>query len=52
MCQLVGLEVVGLKRVRIGPIRLGPLPEGRWRFLQPAEIDHLLDLPEREEARR
>lgn len=51
MCELVGLEVVGLKRVRIGPIRLGPLPEGRWRFLQPAEIDHLLDLPEREEAR-
>jgi 23S rRNA pseudouridine2604 synthase len=48
MCQMVGLEVVGLKRVRIGPIRLGSLPEGRWRFLQPAELDALFSVSNRE----
>ena len=48
MCQMVGLEVVGLKRVRIGPIRLGSLPEGRWRFLSPAEVDDLLSSSRRE----
>jgi 23S rRNA pseudouridine2604 synthase len=48
MCQLVGLEVVGLKRVRIGPIRLGSLPEGRWRFLHPAEIEALLSTSQRQ----
>jgi 23S rRNA pseudouridine2604 synthase len=37
MCDMVGLDVVGLKRVRIGNVRLGDLPEGQWRFLEPAE---------------
>jgi 23S rRNA pseudouridine2604 synthase len=37
MCELVGLKVTGLKRVRIGKLRLGNLPEGKWRFLRPAE---------------
>jgi 23S rRNA pseudouridine2604 synthase len=37
MCELVGLKVTGLKRVRVGELRLGNLPEGKWRFLRPAE---------------
>ncbi len=37
MCELVGLEVLGLKRVRIGQVMLGELPQGKWRFLGPAE---------------
>jgi 23S rRNA pseudouridine2604 synthase len=37
MCDLVGLKIAGLKRVRIGKIKLGDLPEGKWRFLGPAE---------------
>jgi len=49
MCQMVGLEVIGLKRVRIGPIRLGSLPEGRWRFLHPREVDDLLSASVRRE---
>lgn len=48
MCQMVGLEVVGLKRVRIGPIRLGSLPEGRWRFLHPEEVEALLSTSQRQ----
>ncbi len=48
MCEMVGLEVVGLKRVRIGTIRLGSLPEGRWRFLHPTEVEDLLSSSEGE----
>ena len=37
MCENVGLRVLGLKRVRVGAIPLGNLPEGKWRYLDPAE---------------
>lgn len=41
MFDLVGYPVRALKRTRIGPLRLGDLPEGRWRFLNPAEVSEL-----------
>ena len=37
MCEAVGLQVLGLKRVRVGQVMLGDLPQGKWRFLGPAE---------------
>ncbi|MBL8551122.1 MAG: rRNA pseudouridine synthase [Hyphomonadaceae bacterium] len=37
MCDLVDLHVSDLLRVRIGPLHLSDLPEGKWRYLTPAE---------------
>jgi 23S rRNA pseudouridine2604 synthase len=47
MCELVDLRVTDLQRSRIGPLSLDGLPEGRWRFLTPAERRDLLavDVP-------
>lgn len=42
MCELVGLEVTDLVRIRIGPLVLGDLPEGRWRFVSPAEREAII----------
>ncbi|MFC1732942.1 pseudouridine synthase [candidate division KSB1 bacterium] len=41
ICQKVGLPVVRLKRIRIKNLKLGGLPEGKWRFLQPDEVESL-----------
>jgi pseudouridine synthase len=41
MVQKVGQEVVGLHRIRIAGIRLGKLDPGKWRFLDPGEIEVL-----------
>jgi 23S rRNA pseudouridine2605 synthase/23S rRNA pseudouridine2604 synthase len=41
MVQKVGQEVVGLQRIRIAGIRLGRLDPGKWRFLDPGEIEVL-----------
>lgn len=48
MFDLAGCPVRALKRTRVGPLVLGDLPEGRWRFLTPAEVRDLrvaVDLP-------
>lgn len=42
MCGLAGLTVTRLRREREGSLTLGGLPEGRWRYLTPAEIAALL----------
>ena len=41
MVQKVGQEVLGLQRIRIAGIRLGKLDSGKWRFLDPDEIEAL-----------
>ncbi len=38
MFKAVGHKVIRLKRVRVGTIRLGNLPQGKYRFLTPAEV--------------
>jgi 23S rRNA pseudouridine2604 synthase len=42
MAEEMGCKVDFLMRVRIGPIRLGSLPEGKWRYLNEAEVDRLI----------
>lgn len=37
MCEQVGLRIVAAKRIRIGRLPMAGLPEGQWRFLDPAE---------------
>ncbi len=41
MCELAGLKVLRLKRVAEGSLRLGALPTGKWRRLDPEEIENL-----------
>ncbi|EEG78275.1 pseudouridine synthase [Dethiobacter alkaliphilus] len=41
MLEAVGHPVVSLKRVRFGPLTLSGLQEGRWRRLEPREIEQL-----------
>jgi pseudouridine synthase len=41
MVQKVGQEVLGLQRIRVAGIRLGKLDSGKWRFLDPDEIEVL-----------
>lgn len=42
MCSAIGHEVIHLKRVAVGDIILGNLPKGKWRHLNPVEINKLL----------
>ncbi|WP_426450104.1 23S rRNA pseudouridine(2604) synthase RluF [Paenibacillus sp. S-38] len=42
MCAAFGYEVRRLKRVRIMNIHLGDLPAGKWRDLQPDELQVLM----------
>ena len=42
MCQAAGLEVARLKRISEGKLRIGELKAGAWRYLEPAEIEMLL----------
>ncbi|MHB8656888.1 MAG: pseudouridine synthase [Solirubrobacteraceae bacterium] len=44
MCEAVGHRVRSLQRVAFGPLRLGELAPGRFRRLQPAELDALTRL--------
>ncbi|MDQ1911031.1 23S rRNA pseudouridine(2604) synthase RluF [Paenibacillus sp. GD4] len=44
MCAAFGYEVRRLKRVRIMNIKLADLPVGKWRDLDPQELDRLLKL--------
>lgn len=41
MVGKVGNRVVSLNRIRVDTIRLGRLGKGKWRYLSPAEIEHL-----------
>ena len=41
MCEQAGLTVKRLSRVSIGNIKLDGLPVGKWRYLEPEEVDYL-----------
>lgn len=41
MMEAVGHPVLALKRVSVGAVSLGNLPYGKWRHLNPAEINSL-----------
>ena len=41
MCEQAGLEVKRLNRISIGQLKLNGLSVGRWRYLEPKEIDYL-----------
>ena len=41
MCEQAGLTVRRLNRVAIGKLKLGGLPVGKWRYLEPQEIEYL-----------
>jgi len=41
LCRRFGLHVTDLFRVAIGPLQLGDLPEGKWRIVQPDELERL-----------
>lgn len=43
MCQAVGFKVMGLKRVSEGGLILGNLPIGKWRHLNPNEVNLILN---------
>lgn len=43
MLYKCGYEVEKLLRLRIGPVRLGGLLSGRWRYLDPEEMQALLE---------
>ena len=42
MCEQVGLKIIRLKRIAIGEIPLGNLRLGKWRYLTPQELSHLM----------
>ena len=42
MCQAAGLEVARLKRIAEGGLRIGELKPGAWRYLEPQELELLL----------
>jgi len=44
MLESVGKKVLVLRRVKIGNLTLGHIPEGRWRYLSPAEVKYLKSL--------
>ena len=41
MMEAVGHPVLALKRTKVGSLELGNLPYGKWRHLNPAEINSL-----------
>ena len=41
MCEIAGLRVVRLRRISEAGVKLGKLPEGKWRYLDPEEIELL-----------
>ncbi len=49
MIIAVGSRVLSLRRVRIGGLCIGSLPSGKWRELEPSEIELLLQ-PRRAEC--
>ena len=41
MCEIAGLTVKRLSRLSIGQLKLNNLPVGKWRYLEPEEVDYL-----------
>ena len=41
MCQAAGMTVTRLCRIQEGNLRLGDLPQGKWRYLTPQEVEAL-----------
>ncbi|MBO5788939.1 MAG: rRNA pseudouridine synthase [Clostridia bacterium] len=41
MCEQAGLTVKRLNRISIGQLKLNGLPVGKWRYLDPKEIEYL-----------
>ena len=41
MCEAAGLTVKRLSRVSIGNLKLDGLPVGKWRYLEPSEVEYL-----------
>ena len=41
MCEIAGLTVKRLSRVSVGNLKLGGLPVGKWRYLEPSEVEYL-----------
>ena len=41
MCEIAGMHVTRLKRVREGALELGDLAKGKWRYLNPDEVERL-----------
>lgn len=41
MCEIAGMHVTRLKRVKEGTLELGDLPKGKWRYLNPEEVERL-----------
>ena len=41
MCQAAGMTVTRLCRIQEGSLRLGDLPQGKWRYLTPQEVEAL-----------
>ena len=41
MCEVAGLTVKRLSRVSVGSLKLGGLPVGKWRYLEPGEVEYL-----------
>jgi len=44
MCEFLGYPVSRLKRIRLGPLEVGNLEPGKFRKLDPAEIEQLKSL--------
>ncbi len=42
MCETVGLTVKRLSRISIGNLKLNNLPVGKWRYLEPEEVEYLI----------
>ncbi len=41
MCEKAGLTVKRLSRISIGTLKLNNLPVGKWRYLEPEEVEYL-----------
>lgn len=41
MCEQAGLTVKRLSRISIGDLKLDGLPVGKWRYLEPREVEYL-----------
>jgi 23S rRNA pseudouridine2605 synthase len=44
MCARAGMQVKRLIRVQEGSLRLGDLPCGKWRYLQPDELEAMRNI--------
>lgn len=42
MCSAIGHAVISLRRIKVGDVSLGNLPLGKWRHLNPVEINKLM----------